>query len=87
MVAQGARLPFPRRACDTASQMELARTLGFAAVLLALAVLAGWLGSRPPNPHRGPRLAPWRFIMLLCAASLMFVLGHAVRLAAAGFGK
>jgi hypothetical protein len=76
----GGRLPFARRACDTASQMEMIQTLSLAGVLLALAVLAGWLGSRPPNPHRGPRLAPWRFIMLMCAASLTFVLGHAVRL-------
>ncbi|HEX3886457.1 MAG TPA: hypothetical protein VHW05_03080 [Phenylobacterium sp.] len=76
----GGWLPFARRACDTASQMEMIQTLSLAGVLLALAVLSGWLGSRPPNPHRGPRLAPWRFIMLLCAASLTFVLGHVVRL-------
>jgi hypothetical protein len=76
----GGWLPLARPACDTASQMEMIQTLSLAGVLLALAVLAGWLGSRPPNPHRGPRLAPWRFIMLMCAASLTFVLGHAVRL-------
>jgi hypothetical protein len=76
----GGWLPFAGRPCDTASQMEMIQTLSLAGVLLALAVLSGWLGSRPPNPHRGPRLAPWRFIMLLCAASLTFVLGHVVRL-------
>ena len=38
-----------------------------AAGLLALAVFAGWRGMRPPNPHKGPRLVPWRWIMLLSA--------------------
>jgi hypothetical protein len=64
--------------------MDLMVTLEVAAGFLALAVFAGWRGARPPNPHRGPRLAPWRFIMLLSAAILMFVLGHAVHMLASG---
>ena len=48
--------------------------------MFALAVFAAWRGARPPNPHRGPRLAPWRFIMLRSAAVLLFLLGHAVRM-------
>ncbi|ESQ77190.1 hypothetical protein [Asticcacaulis sp. AC402] len=32
-------------------------------------VLAGWLGARPPDLRRpGPRMVPWRFVMLLSAA-------------------
>jgi hypothetical protein len=64
--------------------MDMTLTLEVAAGFLALAVFAGWRGARPPNPHRGPRLAPWRFIMLLSAAVLTFLLGHAVHLLSAG---
>jgi hypothetical protein len=60
--------------------MDLTQTLAASAAFLAIAVFAGWRGARPPNLNRGPRLAPWRFIMLLSAAVLMFVLGHLVHL-------
>jgi hypothetical protein len=64
--------------------MDMPLTLGLSAGLFALAAFAAWRGARPPNPHRGPRLAPWRFIMLLAAAALVFLLGHAVRMLTAG---
>ena len=31
-------------------------------------MLFGWIGARKPDPMRGPRLAPYRFLMLLFAA-------------------
>jgi len=62
------------------SQMDLSLTLMVSAGLLALTVGAGWLGARPPNPHRGPRLVPWRMIMLMAAAVLMVVLAHLLNL-------
>jgi hypothetical protein len=77
---ESGRLPLEARACDTASHMDLQNSLALAGTLLALVVFAGWRGARPPNPHRGPRLMPWRFLMLLGAACLVFVLGHLVRL-------
>jgi hypothetical protein len=51
---------------------------------LALALIglfAGWRGARPPNPLKGPRMAPWRFIMLLAAAGAMMFLFSALRMA------
>ena len=63
--------------------MDLTQTLASSAAFLTFALFAGWRGARPPNPHRGPRLAPWRFIMLLAAAVLMFLLGHLVHLLSA----
>jgi hypothetical protein len=34
-----------------------------------LTILTGWRGSRPPDLRRpGPRMVPWRFLMLLCGA-------------------
>lgn len=60
--------------------MDMQTSLALAVGFLALAAFAGWRGARPPNPHKGPRLAPWRFIMLLAAACLVFLLGHVVQM-------
>ncbi|THD64751.1 hypothetical protein [Phenylobacterium sp.] len=56
--------------------MDLTLPLGLAAGLFLLALFAGWRGSRPPNPHKEPRLVPWRFIMLASAACLFFILAY-----------
>ncbi|WP_245158163.1 MULTISPECIES: hypothetical protein [unclassified Brevundimonas] len=48
---------------------------------LALAGFSGWRGAREPDPLRGPRLVPWRFLMLLSAALALLLLIHAARLA------
>lgn len=43
-------------------------------------VLCGWRGAQPPDLRRGPRLIPWRFLMLLSATftvlMLAFLLHH-----------
>jgi hypothetical protein len=59
-----------------ASQMDMTLTLATGAGLLGLAAFAGWRGARPPDPHRGPRLVPWRFLMLAAAACLLPILVH-----------
>lgn len=57
-------------------------------VLLILAIAAtlfsGWRGARPPDLNRGPRLMPWRFLMLLSAAFVMLLLIHLVALLGGG---
>jgi hypothetical protein len=60
--------------------MDLPLTLTISAGLLGLALLAGWRGARPPNPHRGPRLMPWRFIMVTAAACLLPLMVHVASL-------
>ena len=67
--------------------MELAPTLMIAAAAAALGVLFGWLGARPPNLQRGPRLAPYRFLMLVCAAVVMIMLVHLANLAGVTTGR
>jgi len=64
--------------------MDLGATLGISAAALALAVLAGWRGARPPDLSRGPRLIPWRWLMLLSATLGLLALAHAASLV--GFG-
>ncbi len=55
-------------------------TLAAVVAAAVLAVVFGWLGARPPDPNRGPRLMPWRWLMLLCAATVMLMLVHLVNL-------
>jgi hypothetical protein len=61
--------------------MDMPLTLTICAGLLAVVLFAGWRGARPPNPRRGPRLMPWRFIMLVAAACLPPLLFHLANLA------
>ena len=56
--------------------MSLPLTLTLIAAVLALAVFAGWRGARPSQPHRGVRMMPWRFIMVLSAAALVVLIVH-----------
>lgn len=60
--------------------MDLQPTLALAAVLAAVALFAGWRGARPYQPMKGPRLVPWRFIMVTASALLMPTLVHLAQL-------
>jgi hypothetical protein len=64
--------------------MALIPTVILAACALALTVLFGWLGARPANPLRGPRLVPWRFLMLLSFLGMVLALVHLVALVRGG---
>ena len=60
--------------------MTLFPTAILAVCALALTVLFGWLGARPANPLRGPRLVPWRFLMLLAFLAMVLALVHVAAL-------
>ena len=60
--------------------MGLTPTLVLAALLAAATALCGWLGARPPRPLAGPRLVPWRFLMLLGFVGVLLFLAHVVAL-------
>ena len=49
--------------------MDFRMLLGLAGGLAAVAGFAGWRGARPPNPMKGPRLIPWRMIMVFATAA------------------
>lgn len=54
--------------------MEVGTLAAIGAALAAVAVFAGWRGSRPPNPMKGPRMVPWRGIMVFAAAGVILVI-------------
>ncbi|ODT85979.1 hypothetical protein [Phenylobacterium sp. SCN 70-31] len=47
-----------------------ALSAGFAAA----AAFSGWRGALPPNPFKGPRLVPWRALMLVGATAAVLCL-------------
>ncbi len=51
-------------------------TLALLAAAVALTLFAGWRGARPPDVLRGPRMAPWRFLMLLGGALSFLLMIH-----------
>ena len=60
--------------------MDLYFTVAALVVLLALAVFCGWRGARPANLLKGPRMVPWRPLMMLCVVALMLLLVHLLNL-------
>ena len=54
--------------------MTAAPLLAIAAALAALAGFAGWRGARPPDLMKGPRMIPWRPIMVLAATGAILCL-------------
>ena len=87
MILRVAGFAFHRMACDTPVQMSFPTTLAIAAALLSLAVFAGWRGARPSNPAKGPRMIPWRMIMLLSAACSIPLLVHLLNLLGLNTGR
>lgn len=55
-------------------------TLIVGGALALFGLFAGWRGARAPDPHRGPRMMPWRFLMLLAAAGALLMLVHVINL-------
>ena len=60
--------------------MTLPITLGVIVALAALAAFCGWRGAQPPDLIRGPRLVPWRLIMVSAAAGVLVFTVHLVNL-------
>lgn len=58
--------------------MSPSLTLTLLAASSAVAVFSGWRGARPPDLMKGPRMVPWRFIMLVAGALTFLLLIHLV---------
>lgn len=60
--------------------MDLPVTVIALIVLLTLAVFCGWRGARPADILKGPRMVPWRPLMMACAVAIMLLLVHLLNL-------
>jgi hypothetical protein len=67
--------------------MTMTITLAIGAFFLALAVFAGWRGSRPPDLVKGVRMIPWRAVMVFSSAGVLILLVHVVNLLGVSTGR
>jgi hypothetical protein len=56
--------------------MDLSTTLTITVAFVGLTAFAAWRGARPPNLIKGPRMIPWRMILVLSAAVVLYLLVH-----------
>ena len=67
--------------------MDFQTTAIVAAAGALLTAACGWLGARPPNLNRGPRLVPYRLLMMLGVTFVILMLVHLVNLAGVTTGR
>lgn len=63
-------------------RMTMDVTLILMASLAALTAFAGWRGARPPNLVKGPRMIPWRPLMIVFATGTVMTGAHLAALLA-----
>lgn len=56
--------------------MSMTPTLALLLLATGLMIFSGWRGARPLDMTKGPRMMPWRFIMLLSGALAALLLIH-----------
>ena len=60
--------------------MDTPVTAALAIAAIVSAVFCGWRGSRLWDFRKGPRMIPWRFLMLLSAVFAMVMIVHLLNL-------
>jgi len=56
--------------------LSLLITVILLAVSALLTVFFGLMGARPMNPLKGPRMVPWRFLMMLMFTATLLLVVH-----------
>ena len=56
--------------------MSMTVTLALIAAFLAAGVFCGWRGSLPPTFKNGPRMIPWRPLMVVNALIVVVLMAH-----------
>jgi hypothetical protein len=72
------RRPFPRHM--QRMELTLPLTVILAIVSGLFTALFGYLGARPMNLKKGPRMVPWRFLMLLAFTAVLLLVVHLLNL-------
>jgi len=60
--------------------MDWELTASLAAAAFAAAVFCGWRGALPFDPVKGPRMIPWRPLMVAFGVAGLMLLVHLVNL-------
>jgi len=60
--------------------LDLPLTAILTLVFALFAAVSGYMGAKMPDPKRGPRMVPWRFLMLVGVVAVMFLAAHVLTL-------
>lgn len=60
--------------------MDETTTLAVGAIAVLMTLFFGWRGALPPDFAKGPRLIPYRFLMMLSATGVLMMLVHLANL-------
>ena len=67
--------------------LNLTETLIAIVIGAAICLFCGWKGAQAPNPRRGVRMTPYRFLMLLSASFTLFLVVHLLNLMGVSTGR
>jgi hypothetical protein len=67
--------------------MTFTVTVVLALGFLAVALFCGWRGAKPPDLLKGPRLVPWRPLMVGAVIGLLILVVHAINLLGVTTGR
>lgn len=67
--------------------MPLNATLIILVAAVAIGLFCAWRGAQPPDLMRGPRMIPYRFIMVMAAAFALVAVVHLFNLAGFETGR
>ena len=67
--------------------MTVPVTLALICALMGVALFCGWRGARPPDLQRGPRMIPWRLLMVSASTGVMIFVVHLVNLLGVTTGR
>ncbi|MDI7775456.1 hypothetical protein [Asticcacaulis sp. EMRT-3] len=57
-------------------QAQLILTVILLTAAALLTAFFGYMGARPHNPLKGPRMVPWRFLMMVVFTVVLLLLVH-----------
>ena len=57
---------------NTTLPLPISLAIGLACILFG--AFCGWRGAQPVNPIKGPRMIPWRFLMVVSAFGFVLML-------------
>ncbi len=61
-------------------ELTLTPTVILASVSALLTFFFGYMGARPLDIRKGPRMVPWRFLMILAFTVSLFMVVHLLNL-------
>ncbi len=67
--------------------LDLIPTVAIMILALAFSAFCGWRGARPWDIRKGPRMMPWRFLMMVGVVVVILMLVHLLNISGVQTGR